>query len=51
MKETYIIIFAFKIFVFVKEKEKEQYLKQIEEFYKEKDEFIGFIKYFKKKLE
>ena len=48
MKETYIIIFAFKIFVFIKEKEKDKYLKQIEEFYKEKEEFKGFIKYFKK---
>jgi len=48
MKETYVIIFAFKIFVFIKEKEKDKYLKQIEEFYEEKVEFKGFIKYFKK---
>ena len=39
MKETYIIIFAFKIFFFIKEKEKENYLRQIKEFYKEKEEF------------
>ena len=39
MKETYIIIFALKIFFFIKEKEKENYLRQINEFYKEKEEF------------
>ena len=48
MKETHIIIFAFKIFIFIKEKEKDNYLKQIEEFYKEKKEYKGFIQYFKK---
>ena len=47
-KETLIIIFAFKIYVFIPNWKKGEYLKEIDNFYKDKIEYISFIKYFKK---
>ena len=48
IEDTYLLIFSFKIYQFIKEKE--NYLKQIKEQYKDKNQFNNFIKYFEKNL-
>jgi len=47
-KKTYTLIFSLKIYIFIRESEKEEYLKEIKNYFKENQKFKSLIDYFEK---
>ena len=47
-KKTYTLIFALKIYIFIRESEKEEYLKEIKNYFKENKKIKSFMDYFEK---
>ena len=48
LKETIVLIFSFKIYQYIPRKDKKVFLQEIENIYKNKNEYTKFIEYFKK---
>ena len=48
IKETILLIFALKIYIFIPKGEKENYFTKIEELYSTKDNYLPLLKYFRK---